>query len=279
MDGEADYSFTWDSADLDTGSLHALIIVAILLGGIWCCCRCCCCCSPCCQKAEPQNENNQATVSATIDQLEPKKRVLTSYIFLFTTGLFGGHHFYLGRWLHGLLAMWTMNFVTVGWWFDLFLVPTYTSNFNKSKCAAVVPYDTSLLSLRKVPIAFVLTSVGLLILGKFTPRVLHLGGILDLDQIKAQTATNPYQVLGISKRATPSEAKAAFRKLSLKWHPDRNPNCGQECNDKMAEITKAYDHVKKHRDDSHSTDDWKAMFEYFAQGDDAREQTRKREDL
>jgi molecular chaperone DnaJ len=34
---------------------------------------------------------------------------------------------------------------------------------------------------------------------------------------------DPYQVLGVSKTATPDEIKAAFRRLAREHHPDRNP--------------------------------------------------------
>ena len=31
-----------------------------------------------------------------------------------------------------------------------------------------------------------------------------------------------YNILGISKDATPAQIKSAYKKLSVKWHPDKN---------------------------------------------------------
>lgn len=33
---------------------------------------------------------------------------------------------------------------------------------------------------------------------------------------------DPFEILEIEKGAEPSEIKKAFRRLSLKWHPDKN---------------------------------------------------------
>jgi curved DNA-binding protein len=52
-------------------------------------------------------------------------------------------------------------------------------------------------------------------------------------------ATDYYKALGVDKKATPEEIKKAFRKLAVKYHPDRNPN-DKAAEDKFKEINEAY---------------------------------------
>jgi molecular chaperone DnaJ len=50
-----------------------------------------------------------------------------------------------------------------------------------------------------------------------------------------------YEVLGVSKNATPDEIRNAYRQLTKKWHPDRNPKNKKEAEEKFKEITEAYE--------------------------------------
>ena len=48
-----------------------------------------------------------------------------------------------------------------------------------------------------------------------------------------------YDVLGVNKSASPDELKSAYRKLAVKYHPDKNPG-DKVAEDKFKEASEAY---------------------------------------
>ena len=42
-----------------------------------------------------------------------------------------------------------------------------------------------------------------------------------------------YQVLGINKTASEADVKKAYKKLAVKWHPDKNPDNREEAVEKF----------------------------------------------
>lgn len=52
-------------------------------------------------------------------------------------------------------------------------------------------------------------------------------------------AEDYYQVLGVDKKAPADDIKKAYRKLAVKWHPDKNPN-NKAAEEKFKKISEAY---------------------------------------
>ena len=52
--------------------------------------------------------------------------------------------------------------------------------------------------------------------------------------------TDYYKVLGVSRDATDAQLKKAYRKLALKWHPDKNQDNREAASEKFKEIGEAY---------------------------------------
>ena len=66
-----------------------------------------------------------------------------------------------------------------------------------------------------------------------------------------------YQILGVAKTASASEIKKAYRKLALKFHPDKNQG-DKAAEEKFKEISEAYavlsDTEKRKQYDTYGSD-------------------------
>lgn len=79
------------------------------------------------------------------------------------------------------------------------------------------------------------------------------GGSSD-DRSRRSSSTydkDPYRVLGIDSSATDEEVKRAYRKMAMKYHPDRVSGMSEEMQrnaaEQMKEINQAYEVIKERR--------------------------------
>ena len=77
-------------------------------------------------------------------------------------------------------------------------------------------------------------------MSKINLKIILISLIILPIIIKAEEKEDYYEILGIKKDATEAEIKKAYRKLALKWHPDKNPNNREEAEEKFKKINEAY---------------------------------------
>ena len=71
-------------------------------------------------------------------------------------------------------------------------------------------------------------------------------------------AKDYYDILGVDRNATEDEIKKSYRKMAMKWHPDRNPD-NTEAETKFKEAAEAYDVL--------SSPDKKSNYDRFGSAD------------
>ena len=87
----------------------------------------------------------------------------------------------------------------------------------------------------------------------YSIRSRHAGAQSDSHSYSGYTSTgkDPYAVLGIDKNATDDDVKKAYRRLAMKYHPDRVETMGEEikrnAEKQFKEINEAYEIIKRER--------------------------------
>ena len=76
----------------------------------------------------------------------------------------------------------------------------------------------------------------------------------DMSSVKAMFVSDkqwPYKVLEIEQTATDDEVKKAYRKMAVKFHPDKVAHLGEEYQEqakgKFQKVNQAYEELKKIR--------------------------------
>lgn len=79
-------------------------------------------------------------------------------------------------------------------------------------------------------------------------------GSVDFDSIKNMFFRNPdsdFKILGLTSEATNDEIKKAYRKMAIKYHPDKVADMGEEyaqgAKEKFQQVQDAYENLKKIR--------------------------------
>mmetsp|Transcript_26644 Transcript_26644/g.61278 ORF Transcript_26644/g.61278 Transcript_26644/m.61278 type:complete len:155 (+) Transcript_26644:81-545(+) len=136
------FSFTVHSEEgeevIAIGTFGSLAFVA----GLLLCCSCCC--WSCCWPKPPPTLQSEANIPSDVvevrgtagqmisrEHLRAPKKFRTVFLLWLFGGLLGVHHFYLERVLHGLLAMFTLNWCGIGWLIDFARLPCFVDSFNR----------------------------------------------------------------------------------------------------------------------------------------------------
>lgn len=49
-----------------------------------------------------------------------------------------------------------------------------------------------------------------------------------------------YEILNVDRSATDDDLRRAYRRLAMRWHPDKNPTGDKDSEAKFKDITQAY---------------------------------------
>lgn len=172
------------------------------------------------------------------EHLTQRKSTATTYMLCICAGIFGAHHFYLDRVVHGVVCLYTGNFLMVGWVVDLLAVPMYVRGYNQ-RAANSAPIASTCKSLScRLILLYCLGCVAFVIALVKLPRGLHNLRVMDLDMQMAGTSQNPYDLLGVSRGCSATTAHLGYGEQVKRLNPTGRP-CTGLCRAKMDDLEKS----------------------------------------
>ena len=61
------------------------------------------------------------------------------------------------------------------------------------------------------------------------------------DPLEDSMGVDYYNVLKVNRHASDEDLKKSYRRMAMKWHPDKNPNSKKEAEAKFKKISEAYE--------------------------------------
>jgi len=176
-----------------------------------------------------------------------KKSISIAYFLLTFGGFQGAHHFYLGDVVMGTAYIFTFGFFGLGYlWDQLSLWYRIMKKNKRATKDAEIGFKRLCVKTfcQLIPAVLGAAWVIVVVIGLGAPFILHYTGMVDLYKRRGNLQMSAYELLDVGRMWSHEDLKKNFKRQSLKYHPDRNSDCGEmykSCTQRMQELNVAHD--------------------------------------
>lgn len=178
----------------------------------------------------------------SVDRLRKRKEFCTAYLLLMI-GWTGAHHFYLDRLVHGMFALWSLNFFGLGWFLDALLMPLYVRGANRGTSPVASSDSSACHLIFRLPLVLIVGLGGIYGGLFYTPSVVQAMGLIDLEVRGANTTRNPFDILQAPRGASADLAKKLYDAKVRNVKAQFADVCNEECEFELEESKRAYNYI------------------------------------